>query len=505
MVDPVQTAQATALEIPVTVQGSMTVEGAERRELFTETAKTMLVSENGAVLKLDATVLPGQCVFLRNDKSGREILCKVLESRQAGYIGLEFTVYDPKFWEVPAEQTATSARRPEPEKEVEAVMSNSAPVPTRESSAPTSGEVSAANPETAFPAPPFAQTTEASPEPSHGVGGPDTKDAVPDWDEARDAQLVALLASMDGKSNARRESAAKETKGTGETGSAGTSPDARNQSQTSSKAAQEASAPSLASSVPRRIREFTAKRNPIYLGIVAAVLIAAVLGVVWHAKRSSSTRISNQLSAFPAPSAQRAPSVAGQAPPTSSSPSAASLHNSAPASTQPMQKVQPLTEPQKPGVAVGQRSAAKTTDAGTVRSEKGMEDSAAASEPRFVEPSASSEEGAPGRTIRRNTEETKNGETIPAKIVSQTQPEIPGWATGLDLDPVVKLDALIDEKGNLVEAKPISGPRMLQAAAQRAVALWVFEPGLSDGKPVATHMTLTVEFQKVSDGTNGTN
>jgi outer membrane biosynthesis protein TonB len=86
--------------------------------------------------------------------------------------------------------------------------------------------------------------------------------------------------------------------------------------------------------------------------------------------------------------------------------------------------------------------------------------------------------------------------------VSQTQPEIPGWAIGLDVDPVVKLDVLIDEKGNLVEAKPISGPRVLQASAQRAVALWVFEPGFSDGKPAATHMTLTVEFQKKDAGTN---
>ncbi len=63
MADPVQTAQATALEIPVTVQGSKNVEGAERRELFTETTKTMLVSDNGAVLKLDAKSFAGPMRF----------------------------------------------------------------------------------------------------------------------------------------------------------------------------------------------------------------------------------------------------------------------------------------------------------------------------------------------------------------------------------------------------------------------------------------------------------
>ena len=66
--------QATALEIPVTIQGSKTVQGTEQRELFTETTKTTLVFENGAVVKLNARVSPGQCVFLRNDKSEREIL-----------------------------------------------------------------------------------------------------------------------------------------------------------------------------------------------------------------------------------------------------------------------------------------------------------------------------------------------------------------------------------------------------------------------------------------------
>jgi outer membrane biosynthesis protein TonB len=84
---------------------------------------------------------------------------------------------------------------------------------------------------------------------------------------------------------------------------------------------------------------------------------------------------------------------------------------------------------------------------------------------------------------------------VPAKIVSQEPPAIPAWATGLEADEVVKLDALIDEKGNVVETKLISGPRILQHEAERAVALWVFEPALSDGKPIATRMVLTVQFQ----------
>ena len=79
---------------------------------------------------------------------------------------------------------------------------------------------------------------------------------------------------------------------------------------------------------------------------------------------------------------------------------------------------------------------------------------------------------------------------------SQSLPSIPPWAKGLDMDGIVQLDALIDENGNVAEAKPMSGPRLLQRAAERAVALWIFQPALSDGKPTATHIVLTVQFQR---------
>jgi outer membrane biosynthesis protein TonB len=67
---------------------------------------------------------------------------------------------------------------------------------------------------------------------------------------------------------------------------------------------------------------------------------------------------------------------------------------------------------------------------------------------------------------------------------------------------VVQVEVSIDEKGNVVETKAVSGPRLLQASAQRAVGIWIFEPAFSDGKPIASHMVVTVEFQKTPEGTN---
>ena len=89
-----------------------------------------------------------------------------------------------------------------------------------------------------------------------------------------------------------------------------------------------------------------------------------------------------------------------------------------------------------------------------------------------------------------------DGENAPAKILSQAAPAIPEWAKKLDLNPVVQLDAVIDANGNLKSTRTLSGPRILEGEAKRAVALWVFQPAMVDGKPTTAHLVLTVEFQR---------
>ena len=103
---------ANVLEVPVTIQGAKHVEGSEQRQIFTETTKTTIVFDNGAVVNLSSKVAQGQCVFLRNERTGREILCKVLEWREvaeSGYADLEFTTRDPNFWDAPVMQQPAAA------------------------------------------------------------------------------------------------------------------------------------------------------------------------------------------------------------------------------------------------------------------------------------------------------------------------------------------------------------------------------------------------------------
>jgi hypothetical protein len=445
--------QARPLEISVTVQGSKTVDGAEQRELFTETTNTTLVLDNGAVLKLKARVMPGQCVFLRNDRSEREILCKVLESRQAGYTDLEFTVYDPNFWYIPAEQPAAAAATPEPQKGIEAPMAVSDPAPTVESGSSTSEGIPVTVPET-------GTTTPASPAPEA------TDESIPpDWDEAKDAELHAVLAAMEASSKGQPESPKKQTKQT----AADASAEVRKRSETSSG---KAGSDKTTSNTTSEAKVLSSHRSQTRIRIAASLLIVGALGFAWHAM--GGLFHGNQppvASTQPRPQAP-AGTPASQTPASTGAPNA---NQSGASPSQSTQKIQ-ATQAQSPVAAVAQRPITTTANAGAGR------DVVRADQVTAI-PAI-------------NTSGMKTGEITPAKIVSQTPPTLPEWAKDLDMAAVVKLDALIDEKGNVVEAKPLSGPRLLQAAAERAVTLWVFEPALSDGKPIASRMVLTVQFQE---------
>jgi periplasmic protein TonB len=94
--------QPVALEVPVTVNGARTVDGSEKREPFSETTKTVLVLSHGAVIRLAATVAPGQLLFLTNEKTKKEVVCQVVKSKNyrnvSGYVELEFTEPVVGFW-----------------------------------------------------------------------------------------------------------------------------------------------------------------------------------------------------------------------------------------------------------------------------------------------------------------------------------------------------------------------------------------------------------------------
>ena len=94
--------QPVALEIPVSVNGARTIEGSDKREPFSESTQTVLVFNNGAVIRLASALASGQLIFLTNDKTKKEVVCQVVKSKNyrtvTGYVELEFTEPAPGFW-----------------------------------------------------------------------------------------------------------------------------------------------------------------------------------------------------------------------------------------------------------------------------------------------------------------------------------------------------------------------------------------------------------------------
>jgi|GEM_PF-603701 len=116
--EPPSKPQPVALEVNVTVNGARTLEGSDKREPFSESTKTVLVFGNGAVIRLQSSVAPGQLLFLTNEKTKKEVVCQVVKSKNyrsvSGYVELEFTEPVIGFWGMrfPGDRLAPAAAAP---------------------------------------------------------------------------------------------------------------------------------------------------------------------------------------------------------------------------------------------------------------------------------------------------------------------------------------------------------------------------------------------------------
>jgi Flp pilus assembly protein TadG len=514
--------QANVLEVPVTIQGAKHVEGSEQRQIFTETTKTTIVFGNGAVVNLSSKVTQGQCVFLRNDRTGREILCKVLEWRQvaeSGYADLEFTTRDPNFWDAPVMQgpavaapvipvPVVTAPGPKPVEAQEKVLGVSDPTPdaapVAQSSGPAREETSGVSAATGAAA--EAAAGERAARLTEMLEEPAESEDEAAQNDTKDAELLAALIAKDPKRKPKREAAPAEAK---VSEFDAMSEDAPEQREASAHAEVESDADgegggkakliAMLRPVAHRLHRFTYGKGAIEAGIAASFLLVVLLGMAWHSHRVKTRSNKQAVAAALAQAKQDAKAQSPATPSNSNGEIEAPAHgnNSGATPAQAAQKIQQQTGALATSAANTNNATASSVPSG-VPSSAGAAPAIASVAPKLQvrESAPEAELDASGQPKHHHTKGPNSGETIPPRIVAQPPPAIPKWAKGLDTDGVVTVDALIDEKGNLRSTKALSGPRVLQHEAERAVALWIFEPALMDGKPTATHMVLTVQFQR---------
>jgi protein TonB len=87
------------------------------------------------------------------------------------------------------------------------------------------------------------------------------------------------------------------------------------------------------------------------------------------------------------------------------------------------------------------------------------------------------------------------GDVKPARILSAVPPVYPALAKAQHVSGEVRIDALIDAAGRVTTMKVVSGPSLLHQAAIDSLRQWKYQAATLDGKPVAMHLTVTVQFR----------
>lgn len=86
------------------------------------------------------------------------------------------------------------------------------------------------------------------------------------------------------------------------------------------------------------------------------------------------------------------------------------------------------------------------------------------------------------------------GRVRPPKAIIQTHPEYPALAKQAHIQGQVQIDAILDEQGNVIEMKIVSGPPLLYQAALDALKKWKYEPTYLNDQPIAVQMIVTITF-----------
>jgi protein TonB len=81
-----------------------------------------------------------------------------------------------------------------------------------------------------------------------------------------------------------------------------------------------------------------------------------------------------------------------------------------------------------------------------------------------------------------------------AQLVSRMMPVYPALARLRNLYGVVRMDAVIDERGDVKNVRVLSGDPVLAGAAKNSILMWRYKPATLNGKPIATSVSIQIVF-----------
>jgi len=509
---PLQPSGALGAEIPVTIHASRysgASKSAGKLPPVHEETRTVIIFPQGAVVRLSATVTPGELVVLTNKRSGADVVCRVTSIKtQPGiqnYVNLEFAQRAVGFWE----ESRPSEQANQAERLTAASMSPAVPPP-----APT----------------PITAALKASPPliaPVMAEEQPAMKSPMP-AEEVKSVSAQPLrVTPLADVTAAKPEVAEKDV-----------DPDPIRVPEISPAPAPISAhkQPHVLPSRTPRFQSFEITKpaagkstKKIALMATAAVALVAVgaLGGAFLLQRDRGTTVAQEIPASPltstvppapAPSMAQPTAVPPAPPVTNTSSRAGTLEPVArspvkssslevPAQPAPVRmavetprvEVQaPPAPASRPTIKLGKIAAPRPTSPTRLNS----------SEPPPVLPDANSLPKALSdsafNTTARNTlvapepapvEPTKGGQLQQPKLVSSVSAVYPANARTQRIQGDVLLDALVDATGKVTAIKLINGHPLLQQAAMDSLRLWRYQPARLNGEPIPIHIKVSVAFR----------
>jgi TonB family protein len=492
-----------AHQVRVKVTGVRPDKNAGERELFTEETTSVLVIENGGVIRLSAAVTPGQLLFLVNEESKeelkREVVAQVKRKRTYRptdcYVELEFAEPAPRFWGM--EFSSATALLPKSAQEAEAaalVISAEATAdePGEPPSAPTVEEVQALRREVEELRKQMLMPTPAASEQAPAL--------VPAW-EATPAPVVGDVPSADSNSN----SGSNEAPGVAFT--AKSLPLDYDPAATQSTAAKQVPRPSrdFTMSLPkakgsRRARgSFTPgfRAGALRLALLTTALVVTAAGAAWYKNwipwKSAAQKpfASVPASAVKAktstlPGSQEAAKVRSESSNTKATSDAPVTSPSTPPRSEALPNTPAPVEadatesdarPAASSEPVAKPAARKTTPSTTLAAKRSTVRPAAEAAADPVAPSAA------------------EGVIVPPKLIKSVRAvasvdAIRDFETGN-----VVIDAVVGATGEVESTNVLSGPPSLRDSAVETLKQYRYEPATQNGQPVPAHVTVTIHFR----------
>jgi TonB family protein len=508
-----QPGDATSAEIPVTVHASRyssASKGAAKLPPVHEETRTVIIFPQGAVVRLSASVTPGELVVLTNKRTGADVICRVTSVKtQPGiqnYVHLEFTQRALDYWEDPAAERA-GAGRPQ---SITASPTPPAPTPIDSSHRITTPPIQEAQPAAKASLP----AVELKPVPASLPPS-----SLPPSSLPKVTPLADLTAPA--PENAPEEDRAMQ-----------------------SRVSEISASPALVQKQPHIMPSRTPRLQPfepvlsqdkngskaIILFAIAAVVLLAVgaVGGAIFLRRDRGASVAQQFPSAPlptrpapvsGPSQSEAPIVDTSSKVNSFEPAVSTPAKSSPAETPvrptpiraavespkapietpkveaPKAEAQPApVAVSRPSINLGRISAPNVRAAQLNSSAPPPLLPAEGNALPSIVSEATAHTNALASAEPTPPPPSKGGQLQQPKLLASVAAVYPPAARAQHVQGDVSIDALIDPTGKVTATKVITGNPLLQSAAVESLRLWKYQPARLNGEAIPIHINVTITF-----------